>query len=74
MNLALVAITLQDGGDHPLLEPAPGETPVWPTVVLTALFPDDTDELRLTESLAGTLASEGTQIRTYRGAGLAGRI
>jgi ribosomal protein L11 methyltransferase len=50
-----VAITLRDGGDNPLLEPVPGDTPIWPTVILTALFPDtfSADELR--ESLAPTL-------------------
>jgi ribosomal protein L11 methyltransferase len=39
-----VSITLRDAGDDPLFEPAPGETPVWPTVILTALFPDEHTE------------------------------
>lgn len=53
-----VAITLRDGGDNPLLEPVPGDTPIWPTVILTALFPDtySADELR--DSLAPILPAD----------------
>ena len=50
-ELGAVAITLKDGGNHPLLEPAPGETPVWPTVILTALFPEDMNEAGLINAL-----------------------
>ena len=32
------AIALGDAEDAPLLEPAPGTTPVWPTVVVRAMF------------------------------------
>ena len=38
--LGAVAVTLEDAGEVPVLEPAPGETPLWPTVVVTALFED----------------------------------
>jgi ribosomal protein L11 methyltransferase len=54
-ELGAVATTLQDAGDHPLLEPAPGETPVWPTVILTALFPDDLNEAHLRGAVSGHL-------------------
>jgi ribosomal protein L11 methyltransferase len=50
-ELGAVAITLQDAGDHPLLEPALGETPIWPTITLTALFPDDISESSLVSAL-----------------------
>ena len=33
------AISLASGGDEELLEPLPGETPMWSSVVLRALFP-----------------------------------
>jgi ribosomal protein L11 methyltransferase len=33
-----IAVTLEDAGDDPVLEPAPGETPLWRDVVATALF------------------------------------
>ncbi|MEE4161879.1 MAG: 50S ribosomal protein L11 methyltransferase [Woeseiaceae bacterium] len=32
------SVTLSDSGDNPVLEPAPGETPLWPATRLTALF------------------------------------
>ena len=32
------AITLTDGADTPVLEPLPGETPLWPEITVTALF------------------------------------
>jgi len=38
--LGAAAVTLEDAGEAPVLEPAPGETPLWPTVVVTALFED----------------------------------
>jgi ribosomal protein L11 methyltransferase len=40
--------TLTDAGDKPVLEPAPGETPLWPDVRITGLFTADAnfDELR----------------------------
>lgn len=37
-NLGCQAITLEDAEDFSLLEPAPGETPLWPQVKITALF------------------------------------
>jgi len=32
------SVTLQDAADDPILEPGPGETPLWPTVTVRALF------------------------------------
>jgi ribosomal protein L11 methyltransferase len=32
------SVTLQDAADDPILEPGPGETPMWPTVTVRALF------------------------------------
>jgi ribosomal protein L11 methyltransferase len=36
--LGAVSVTLEDAADDPVLEPAPGTTPLWPTVMLKALF------------------------------------
>ncbi len=36
-----LSITSLDAADRPVLEPAPGETPLWPQVHLTALFDGD---------------------------------
>jgi len=37
------AITLTDAGDRPVLEPAPGETPLWPATRICGLYAADTD-------------------------------
>jgi ribosomal protein L11 methyltransferase len=38
-----LAVSLGDAADAPLFEPAPGTTPLWPSVRLHALFPADVD-------------------------------
>lgn len=38
-----VAVTLEDNADQPVLEPAPGETPLWNNTRLTGLYRADTD-------------------------------
>jgi ribosomal protein L11 methyltransferase len=38
-----VAVTLEDNADQALLEPGPGETPLWRRTRLTGLYPADTD-------------------------------
>ena len=42
-----LSVTVLDAGDEPLLEPAPGETPLWQRVRLVALMPADTDTVTL---------------------------
>lgn len=37
----LLALTLTDDADDPVLEPAVGETPLWPSIRVTALFESD---------------------------------
>jgi len=39
--LGAQSVTLLDAGDQPLLEPGPGETPLWPESTVEALLPDD---------------------------------
>ena len=48
-----IAVTLLDAEDAPVLEPAPGETPLWPRLRVTGLFPRDADALRLLATLSG---------------------
>jgi ribosomal protein L11 methyltransferase len=47
LEAGAVSITLEDAGDDPVLEPAPGTTPLWPTVKIKALFEatEDRDEV-----------------------------
>lgn len=42
-NLGALSITLGDAGDEPMLEPGPGETPLWSATRVTGLFSGDTD-------------------------------
>jgi ribosomal protein L11 methyltransferase len=52
-----VSVTLLDAADNPVLEPAPGKTPLWPTVVVRALFDAGADPGRLArviETACGT--------------------
>jgi ribosomal protein L11 methyltransferase len=49
-----LSITLQDAADDPVLEPAPGTTPLWPNVRLSALFDAAVDP----EEICAALRSE----------------
>lgn len=53
-NLGALSITLGDAGDEPMLEPGPGETPLWQATRITGLFDDsvDPDDLRSRIGLA----------------------
>ena len=37
-QLGALSVTLEDGADNPVLEPGPGETPLWPFVRVRGLF------------------------------------
>lgn len=50
-ELGALAVTLSDGGQQPLLEPAPGETPLWSSVRLLALFDEQADTSRIDAQL-----------------------
>ena len=43
LEAGAVAVTLSDAVDEPVLEPAPGETPLWRRTLVTGLFDSDTD-------------------------------
>jgi ribosomal protein L11 methyltransferase len=55
LELGALAVTLEDAADDPVLEPGPGETPLWPTVIVKALFDADTDPAALARALAEAL-------------------
>lgn len=52
--LGALSVTLVDAADDPVLEPAPGAMPLWPTVVVSAVFPADVDVAALRTGLAAT--------------------
>jgi len=51
LELGATSVTLLDAGDDPVLEPAPGATPLWPTVQIRALFAQDADRTRIADAL-----------------------
>ncbi len=50
-----MAVTLSDAADTPVLEPAPGATPLWPSVRLNALFAGDQEANRIVSTLTASL-------------------
>jgi len=46
-QLGALAITLEDDADHPVLEPGPGATPLWPRVHVRGLFEAGTNRDRV---------------------------
>ena len=50
-DVGALSVTLMDAEDHPILEPAVGETPMWPQAVVTALFDADADRHGLFDAL-----------------------
>jgi ribosomal protein L11 methyltransferase len=43
LRLGACSVTLSDAGNDPVLEPGPGETPLWSNTRITGLFAGDTD-------------------------------
>jgi ribosomal protein L11 methyltransferase len=50
-RLGALAVTLEDAADDPVLEPAPGSTPLWPTVQVRGLFEPTAGRKRIVEAL-----------------------
>ncbi|MEK9806516.1 MAG: 50S ribosomal protein L11 methyltransferase [Halieaceae bacterium] len=55
-----VAVTLEDNADEPLLEPGPGETPLWQQVKVVALFNEDINLGPVIEAVPAELIDTGT--------------
>jgi|TARA_R110002126_G_scaffold187410_1_gene336054 ribosomal protein L11 methyltransferase len=47
-----LSVTVVDQHDDPILEPGPGETPLWPTSIIQALFSDAIDAKSAWEALS----------------------
>ncbi len=54
VDLGAASVTLTDAGDRPVLEPGPGETPLWPEIRLTALFDADADLAAVRQRITST--------------------
>ena len=53
-----LSVTLEDEADQPLLEPGPGETPLWDAVSVTALFAGDHDVTLLLQEVPRELVTD----------------
>lgn len=65
------SVTLSDGGDDPVLEPGPGETPLWTDTTITGLFAPDADLDALKRRLLTDLNL--TELPTHRSEALQDR-
>jgi len=52
-----LSVTLSDAADSPILEPAPGVTPLWPSVRLSALFAGERQAAEVAATLATVIAA-----------------
>ena len=53
-----VSVTLQDAADQPILEPGVGETPLWDSCILTALFPASIEPAETEQQIQSNLPFE----------------
>lgn len=51
-DLGALSVTLLDAADDPVLEPAPGAMPLWPTIIVRAIFAAGTDVNRVRTALS----------------------
>ncbi len=58
VTVGAVAVTLQDNADQSLLEPGPGEQPIWQHTRVTGLFPADCELKTIRKALSEILGSE----------------
>ena len=57
-NLGAEAVTLGDAGDEPMLEPGPGEMPLWQATRVTGLFTGTTDPDALRSAVNQALSTD----------------
>ena len=66
-SLGAVAVTLGDAADQPMLEPGPGEMPLWQSTRISGLFSGDTDSDQLRSAINQALAQDlSRQLRLER--------
>jgi ribosomal protein L11 methyltransferase len=54
-GMEALSITMEDAADQPLLEPDPGDTPLWNRTRVTGLFPEDSDPEQLARDIRNRL-------------------
>ncbi|MCW8956764.1 MAG: 50S ribosomal protein L11 methyltransferase [Gammaproteobacteria bacterium] len=58
LDAGALSVTLRDAEDNPVLEPAPGETPLWDKIILTGLFEADINTQQLRQQIHQSLGDE----------------
>ncbi len=58
-----LSVTATDAADQALLEPGPGETPLWDQVILTGLFSADNDQTALLKQISTATGIDTGRIR-----------
>ena len=53
-----LSVTLEDDEDHPVLEPAPGATPLWPSLRIRGLFEAGADRRKIQAALGAVTGSD----------------
>ena len=62
-DMGALSITILDAADEPLLEPLPGETPLWNSTRVVALFEPGTDPRPLQQTLRNLLEIPAMQLQ-----------
>ena len=62
LSLGAQSITFRDAADNPILEPQPGETPLWKYAIITGLFDDQQAMESLREQLQWQLENDPLDI------------
>ena len=55
LDAGALSVTFRDAEDNPVLEPLPGETPLWDSIILTGLFDADIDTEALKQQVLNSL-------------------
>ena len=63
LRIGCSALTLLNGGEDPVLEPQPGEVPLWQEVKVQALFPTSADFAAVRECLASLLGNVAIDVQ-----------
>jgi ribosomal protein L11 methyltransferase len=65
-DVGALSVTLLDAEDNPIFEPAPGETPLWPQIAMSALFDADCDRVGLVHALTELVADLAPERIAFR--------
>ena len=60
LDAGALSVTFRDAEDKPILEPGPGETPLWEDIILTGLFDADVNTESLKEKIKTKLGNSLT--------------